>query len=211
MDFPDPSTPISTCAASDCTGCSVTGSIHCHFGPADLAHFYLISVPPFLVGGAGVLAAGLTPLLIWIGVIIGFFGFVEIRVMCSHCPHYAEEGSTLRCWANYGSPKLWKYRPGPMSTAEKVVFIGGFVVVWGYPLGFFVVGGLWFLLGIYVLLTTAFFVTLKRFLCSQCMNFACPLNGVPDSVRELFWEQNPVVETAWNRMLHYRKHGEQLK
>ena len=36
----------------------------------------------------------------------------------------AETGTkTLKCWANYGSPKLWKYRPGPMSLAEKTVFI----------------------------------------------------------------------------------------
>jgi len=196
--FPDPAVPIATCEASDCAKCSVAHSIHCHCRPADLVHFYLVCIPAFLVGGAGVLAVGLIPLLIWIGIIIGFFGFVEIRVMCSHCPHYAEEGATLRCWANYGSPKLWKYRPGPMSTAENVVFFGGFVVVWGYPLGFFVVGGLWYLLGLYVLLTAGFFVTLKRSFCSRCMNFACPLNGVPDSVRVLFFERNPSVGRAWD-------------
>jgi hypothetical protein len=84
-----------------------------------------------------------------------------------------------------------------MSTAEKVVFIGGFAVVWGYPLAFFLIGGLWLLLGLYVLLTAGFFVTLKMFLCSQCMNFACPLNGVPNSVRLLFFERNPSVARAW--------------
>jgi len=204
MDFPDSSIPISTCAASDCAGCSVTGSIRCHFGPADLFHFYLICLPSFLVGGAGVLATGLWPLLIWIGIIVGFFNFVEIRVMCSHCPHYAEEGSTLRCWANYGSPKLWKYRPGPMSNAENIVFFFGLALVWGYPLWFFVVGGLWFLLVVYALVTTSFFITLRTFLCSRCMNFACPLNRVPPSVRELFWERNPVVGRAW-------KAGSQLR
>jgi hypothetical protein len=175
----------------------VANSIHCHFRPADLIHFYLICVPVFLVGGAGALAVGLVPLLIWIGIVISFFGFIEIRVMCSHCPHYAEEGSSLRCWANYGSPKLWKYRPGPMSTVEMVVFFTGLLAVFGYPLGFLVAGGLWFLLALYLLLTAAFAVTLKRSLCSRCMNFACPLNGVPQNVRVLFWERNPRVGTAW--------------
>ena len=197
MAFLVPTVPIATCDASDCTECPVADSIQCHFRPAELAHFLLISMPAFLVGGAGVLEAGLTPLVIWIAVIVGFFGFVEIRVMCSHCPHYAEEGATLKCWANHGSPKLWKYRPGPMSTAEMVVFFGGFVVVWGYPLSFFVVGGLWLLLGLYALLTAGFFMTLKMFLCSQCMNFACPLNGVPDSVRVKFFQRNPIVGRAW--------------
>lgn len=198
MAFADPSVPIATCEASDCAECSVADSIHCHFRPAELAHFLLISIPAFLVGGAAVLSVGLTPLFIWVAIIVGFFGFVEIRVMCSHCPHYAEDGATLGCWANHGSPKLWKYRPGPMSTAENVVFFGGFVVVWGYPLAFLVVGGLWFLLGLYVLLTTSSFVTLKMFLCSKCMNFACPLNGVPDEARIMFFERNPSVGRAWN-------------
>lgn len=201
MAFLDPSVPIATCDASDCTECPMADSIHCHFRPAELVHFLLMSMPAFLVGGAGVLAVGLTPSLIWVAVIVGFFGFVEIRVMCSHCPHYAEEGATLKCWANHGSPKLWKYRPGPMSTAEKVVFFGGLVVVWGYPLAFLVVGGLWLLLGLYALLTTGFFVTLKMFLCSQCMNFACPLNGVPNPVRFLFFERNPSIGRAWKARL----------
>ena len=197
MQFPDSSTPIATCEASDCEGCKVSGSIHCHFGPSDLIHFYLIFFPICLIGGAGILSVGLMSLLIWIGIIISFFGFIEIRVMCSHCPHYAEEGSTLKCWANYGSPKLWKYRPGPMSTAENVVFFAGLAAVFGYPLGFFVVGGRWFLLVLYLLVTTGFAVSLKRFLCSQCMNFACPLNGVPEPVRQLFWERNPLIREAW--------------
>jgi len=197
MAFLDPAKPIATCKASDCAGCAVTDSVHCHFRPAELAHFLLVAFPSFLVGGYGVLAAGWTPFLVWIGVVVGYFGFVEIRVMCSHCPHYAEEGKALKCWANHGSPKLWKYRPGPMSTAEKIVFLGGFAVVWGYPLAFLAVGGFWLLLGLYVLLTAGFFVTLKMFLCSQCMNFACPLNGVPDPARTLFFARNPVVAEAW--------------
>lgn len=197
MDFQDPSLPIATCEAPDCTACSVATSIQCHFGTEDLVHFYLICFPTFLLGGSAILESGWTPLLIWVGLLVAFFGFVEIRVMCSHCPHYAEEGSSLRCWANYGSPKLWKYRPGPMSTGENVIFFAGLAVVWGYPIPFFLANGLWFLLVVYALLNAAFFMTLKRFLCSRCMNFACPLNGVPDSVREAFWDRNPVVAKAW--------------
>jgi hypothetical protein len=197
MAFLDPTVPIATCDASDCTDCRVADSIHCHFRPAELAHFLLICMPTFLVGGAAVLGAGLMPLALWIAVCVGFFGFLEIRVMCSHCPHYAEEGSTLKCWANHGSPKLWKYRPGPMSTTEKVLFYAGLVAVWGYPLPFFATGGQWFLLGLYLLLAAGFFATLKMFLCAQCMNFACPLNGVPEPIRMKFFERNPVVGRAW--------------
>jgi hypothetical protein len=73
-------------------------------------------------------------LIPWLTMIIGYFGFIEIRVMCSHCPHYAESDSSLKCWANYGSPKIWKYRPEPMSFIEKAIFLGGFAIIWGYPL-----------------------------------------------------------------------------
>jgi hypothetical protein len=197
MAFRDPSIPIATCKASDCAECPATDSIHCHFRPMELFHFLLISLPPFLVGGAAVLSSGWTSLVVYIVLIVGFFGFVEIRVLCSHCPHYAEDGTTLQCWANHGSPKLWRYRPGPMSITEKVVMLGGFMVIWGYPLVFFVLNELWFLLGLYILITTGFFITLKMFLCSQCMNFACPLNSVPESIRALFFEQNPAVAETW--------------
>jgi hypothetical protein len=84
-----------------------------------------------------------------------------------------------------------------MSSAEKTVLVAGFAVVWGYPLAFFVYGGLWFLLGVYLLMVTGFFVTLKVYLCSKCMNFACPLNSVPSPVRVKFFERNPVVADAW--------------
>lgn len=104
MAFKDPSIPIATCKASDCAQCPATDSIHCHFRPVELVHFYLISLPPFLVGGAAVLASGWMPLAVYVALIAGFFGFVEIRVLCSHCPHYAEEGATLGCWA-----ALWSY------------------------------------------------------------------------------------------------------
>ncbi len=197
MAFLEETKPISTCKASNCNSCPTADSVHCHFSKKELLHFYLISFPAFLLGGWGIFSIGWVPLVVWIGIIILYFNFIEIRVMCSHCPHYAEEGKTLSCWANHGSPKLWKYRPGPMSFIEKTVFLAGFAVVWGYPLVFLVMSELWFMLGIYVLLATGFFTTLKMFLCSQCMNFACPLNHVPESKRELFFRRNPVVAKAW--------------
>jgi hypothetical protein len=165
-----------------------------------LIHFLLIWLPGVVIGGAGVLTSGAWPLVAWIVIILGFFGVVEIRVLCSHCPHYAEDGETLGCWANHGSPKLWKYRPGPMSALEKSIFFIGLGVVWGYPLPFLLIGEQWFLLAIYVLTNAAFFVTLKLFLCSQCMNFACPFNSVESSARDLFFHRNPSVAAQWGRL-----------
>ena len=191
--------PISTCRAEICDGCAVNHSIHCHFKLIELVHFLLISLPPFLLGGVGIYNRSGWLLVPWILCVIAFFGFIEIRVMCSHCPHYAESATSLKCWANYGAPKLWKYRPGPMSILEKIIFFSGFVIVWGYPLVILAVSGQWFLLLVYGITTAGFFMTLIKFLCVQCMNFACPLNSVAEDTRMAFFKQNPMVGKAWKK------------
>lgn len=197
MLFLDPNKPINTCVSERCNGCAVRKTLHCHFRPTDLIHFLAIALPAFLLGGAGVYHVSGSLLVLWLVMIVGFFGFLEIRVMCSHCPHYAEPDNTLKCWANYGCPKIWNYRPGPMSFMEKFLFFGGFAIIWGYPLIFLLIGMQWFLLIVYVISAVGFFMTLKIFLCSQCMNFACPLNGVIDSVKQEFFKQNPEVAKVW--------------
>ncbi len=197
MAFNDPTKPLATCSSETCSGCGVEDKIHCHFQPLDLFHFLLLCLPGFLLGGNAVRGLGGIWLILWIGIIILYFGFIEIRVMCSHCPHYAEEGRTLSCWANHGSPKLWKYNPGPMSITEKIIFLGGFGVVWGYPVAFFIISGSWYLLIIYLLSVAGFFMTLKLFFCTQCINLACPLNGVDPATRQEFFERNPAIKEAW--------------
>ena len=199
MAFPDPTTPIATCSAITCKDCPVAEKIHCHFKFNDLVHFLLISLPGFIVGGAAIFSFSPWALVIYLGVVIGFFGFLEIRVMCSHCPHYAEGGSTLTCWANHGSLKLWKYRPGPMTRAETLWFLAGLTVVGIYPLPFLILTKAWFLLILYVLTSSGFMVTLKIFLCSKCMNFACPFNSVDKVTRELFLMRNPAVAKFWKK------------
>ncbi len=197
MAFPDPTVPIATCTATSCTDCPVSAKVHCHFQLKDLLHFLLISLPGFLLGGAVIYSYSQWSFALYLAFTIGFFGLLEIRVMCSHCPHYAEEGKTLSCWANHGSPKLWKYRPGPMSKAERFLFFGGLVLIWGLPSPFFVLTGSWLLLALYILTNTAFFVTLKIFFCSKCINFACPLNGVDQDGKKMFFERNPSVAMHW--------------
>ena len=58
-----------------------------------------------------------------------FFFFVwEARILCSHCPYWAEEGRILHCHANYGVIKIWRYHPEPMSKFEQVQFIVGVLI-----------------------------------------------------------------------------------
>jgi hypothetical protein len=195
--FLDPTKPISTCTSESCKDCPNASLVHCHFRGSDLSHFLLNVLPAFVLAGAGIVHLGWMWLLPWAAIVLGYFGLLEIRVMCSHCPHYAEPGNTLKCWANYGSPKLWKYRPGPMSKMENFWFFAGLFAVLGYPLLFMLLGGQWFLLLMYVLSTVSAGATLKMCLCTQCMNFACPLNDTSENTRQAFFERNPAVAKAW--------------
>ncbi len=156
MMFLDPEKPIVTCGSSSCDHCPLDNVIHCHFKFKDLIHFFLIAFPPFLLGGAGIYHVSGLLLIPWLFFVFAFFGFIEIRVMCSHCPYYAESEKSLKCWANYGALKLWKYRPGPMTITDKIIFFGGFVVVWGYPVIFLVFGLQLLLLIVYLITTTGF-------------------------------------------------------
>jgi hypothetical protein len=197
--FLDPQRPLTTCTAANCEGCPVSKDVHCHFHARDLTAFLLSGLPIFVIGGAGVYRVNAWWLAPWLLMIFSYFGFIEIRVMCSHCPHYAEPGKSLQCWANYGSPRLWKYRPSPMTTMEKIVFEAGTLLVVAYPLVFLLTGAQWFLLVIYLLTTTGGYATLRRSYCSQCMNFACPLNNVDEKVRAAFFKRNPAIARAWGR------------
>jgi hypothetical protein len=190
--FLDPTKPIATCIRESCQNCPVATRVHCHFQGSDLTHFLISMLPAFVTAGMGIVHVGWLWLLPWIAICLAYFGLLEIRVMCSHCPHYAEPGNSLKCWANYGSPKLWKYRPGPMSGAETFWFYAV-----GYPLTFLLLDMQWTLLLLYVLTTAAAGSTLNSFLCTQCMNFACPFNRIDVNTRHIFWEQNPTIAEAW--------------
>jgi hypothetical protein len=47
--------------------------------------------------------------------------------------------------------------------------------------------------------TIGFFMTLINFMCSQGMNFACPLNCVYEKVCGQFFDKNPIIVEAWGK------------
>ncbi|MCJ7725697.1 MAG: hypothetical protein MUP76_04840 [Acidimicrobiia bacterium] len=170
----------------------------CRFKLGDLLRFIgmfsLFAVPAVV----GVIAGGFGwSLLGWALFCLVFFELWEIRILCAHCPYYAERGTTLHCIANYGSLKVWKYRPGPMSLSEKTQLIVGFVILGGYPFPFLLLGDqyVWAVIALGGL--TAFFWTLRRWTCSRCVNFSCPLNSVSKPVVDAYLERNPVMLKAW--------------
>ncbi|UCE10859.1 MAG: hypothetical protein JSW61_02730 [Candidatus Thorarchaeota archaeon] len=123
-----------------------------------------------------------------------FAGGIEWYVLCRHCPCYEhsgkEHGNDKRfyCLANWGSPKLFKYDPSPVSRAGQAIFL-----IWGIGYAFlFPLIYLWdrldWLLA-YLIVTFAFLATLRHWACSSCPNFGCPLNHVPSENREEFMKK----------------------
>ena len=185
--FLDPKTPISVCKEESCENCDVANLITCHFNMGQLLRFMLFFLPLFIVAGMGIYYYKAVLLIPWIILIIAFFLFIEVRVMCSHCPHYAEPTITsLKCWANYGAPKLWKYRPTPMSFWEKFVFLSGFIVLAGYPFVVILLSKNYLLLFVFILLLLIAFFALRLFYCNHCFNFACPSNRVDPTIQQKF-------------------------
>ena len=133
----------------------------------------------------------------WIGFWLFFFEVWEIRILCSHCPYYAEEEKTLHCIANYSSLKLWKYHPEPMNVSEKIQLFIGFIVLVGYPLIFLIISHqiIIFIASVIEIVILFTFLITKR--CGSCLNFSCPFNHVKKEVVDSFLKKNPVMRKAW--------------
>jgi hypothetical protein len=194
--------PVKSCIGESCNSCDIRHEITCHFRLGELFRFYLIVLPTFIIGGIGIYNYHFVFLIIWLAILGLFFLNLEIRILCTHCPHYYDSSGTLRCWANYGAPKLWKYRAGPMNIFEKFTLILGFTIVWGYPVIFISLNRNWMLLIGYIFSVILFFTLLRQHNCARCFNFSCPLNRVKNKIREEFFTKNPLIYYAWKR---YRK------
>ena len=183
---------------SDCKDCPIAGRLKCRFRRGDLFHFIGLFLLAFVAASVGMILSGYGWYLFgWAGLAIIFFGFREIRILCSHCPYYAEKGSTLRCIANYGCPKFWKYHPGPIGKSEKIQFVIGLVIMLGYPFPFMILGGQFILSILTACGLMIFWGALLRYTCSKCVNFSCLLNRVPKDVVDEYLGRNPVMRKAW--------------
>jgi hypothetical protein len=195
--FLDKNETLSTCDEKNCNNCNVKGLLSCHFDLKLLLRFLIIAIPPFIIAGIGICRLNCLLLIPWIAFFLLYFGLIEIKVMCSHCPHYAEPGTkTLNCWANYGSPKIWKYRPGPMNLLEKIIFLLGIAIIATYPVVIIILSKQFVLLTIFVLYLIVGAYIVYRSMCIKCMNFACPFNGVCVETKEMFLEHNSVIRNA---------------
>ena len=182
----------------DCVHCENQGRLLCRMHWADLIQFMLLAFNVFIPAVLGMILGGHAVHLIGYAAFwVFFFGFLEIRILCSHCPFYAEEGFVLHCPANYGLPKFWRYRPEPMQRWEKVALLVCFVILFGYPLPFLILGRQWVLLSITSYAALLWLFVMQKNVCSRCVNFSCPLNRVPRQVVDGYLRRNQVMREAW--------------
>ncbi|MGC9515632.1 hypothetical protein [Methanocrinis sp.] len=183
----------------------------CPVGREERWFFVLNQVPFLLLSFFGMGMVGLAtgiwwPILAYSLAGVAFLGPVEMAALCRHCPHYAREGSRLRCIGPNPFPKLVAYDPRPLNTFEKVIVILFSIFMLSFPsliqaYGtwlFFAWGGGFALLGMVgVNLATAmaalqFAYILTHHFCPRCINFSCPLNRAPEEVKRLL-ERDPAI------------------
>lgn len=163
-----------------------------------MAGFFMNVLPFAVTAIAGVIVAGYGwYLLAWLAYSLFFFFVWEARVLCSHCPMWAEESRVLHCHANGGVVKIWPYRPGPMSRSEQVQFLVGAGMWAGFPFVFMLLGGEYLLALIGLVAVASGVYGVLRTACNRCLNFSCPGNTVPKEVVDDYLRRNPVMRAAW--------------
>lgn len=181
-----------------CKDCLEAKDLNCRFSFKRLFQFYLIFLPFAIPAIIGVRQSGYSPYLMgWLIMAVVFFGFWEIYILCRHCPYYVLEGLTIKCIANYGCPKIWRYQPGPISKFEKIQLVVGFILMSGYPFIFMILGNkpVYFALSLGGLFL--FFGLLLKFKCTKCVNFSCLFNRVPKIKADAYLKRNPIMAKAW--------------
>ena len=193
-------TPCTWKPISECEDCPIQDELMCRFETRDLVKFLLRFLPFGIAVIWGTIHAGYGRyLLLWLAYSLFFFFVWEARVLCRHCPMWAEEGRILHCHANHGVYKIWKYEPGPMSWWEQIQFFLGALLWIIFPFLFLVLGQEFLLGGISLVTGFAGLYGLRRSACGRCINFSCPINTVPKEYVDSYLERNPEIRAAWGR------------
>ena len=188
---------------------------HLNFNPDSRDHrFYWLNLIPVVFTGLWGLAIASLVLGTWLpflGAMLMVFVFwglgLETRLQCSHCPHYeASKGGKISCWALRGYPKLWEYRPGDLTSAERIILFLCYGIIFGLPLASMIAGlvvismnfsqytlisflGLAGIFLAFCLSSLHMLMVKRRVFCSRCLNFTCNLNNVPPSLIKKYEER----------------------
>lgn len=203
----------------DCDGCTLDDALNCRFEREKLIGFLAMILPFVTASVLGLYIVGTIMrtqifLAAYAAFFAAFFILIEPRILCRHCPHYAREGNIIRCHANYGLPRIWRYDPRPLNGLEKAGVLAGFGVFGLYPIavegygiwtlfiamGFVNPPGGLLLMGVTLFNTVsaiALLVLLRRHYCARCVNFGCPLNNTSPDLRSAYHARNPDIKRLW--------------
>ncbi len=206
---------------ADCEICKDHNLLYCKINPRMQKAFLVLFMPAILTAFFGLVLMGYLTGTWWylIGYGIFFmilFPVIEFGILCRHCPFYAKEGKILQCLGGSGVPKTYKYSPRPMRKWEHYVMYCYYVVMIGFPIGMMGYGIYiiadnpatysFFTLITFIAVETALVLSMITFnyclnvyVCSKCVNFSCPWNGVPKEVVDEYLRQNPVMREAWEK------------
>ena len=207
---------------SDCDSCELNGQLICRFEKSFVCKFVITNTFYRIIAILNLIFAGIILNQMWIVytyfvIVLLIFFIIEPRLLCTHCPYYEKEGKFLKCWALRGMPKLWKYRPQPITKVEKssMLVIGMYIdlfpyvgIIWGI-IGFFLqtpeervasifVICLIIVAIIFTILVYYFGMQLIGENCKKCPNFSCAMNKTPDSLKDKFLDKNPKMKKAWS-------------
>jgi hypothetical protein len=184
---------------SDCANCPVNERLFCHYDIRNTLRFLAFILPVFVAHFVGLARSHSWKFLwAWVGAFLFFLQVPENFILCRHCPYYAEGPyRTLRCYANFGLLKLWKYTPRPMARWEKTSFLGALLVLGGAPVLVNVKNGQKLAAIGGVVSTVGWVWAMRRSVCVECPNFSCPLNVVPQDIRQAYFERNPRLAEGW--------------
>jgi hypothetical protein len=184
--------PAKACVKEDCTECEIYGKLMCIHTKLDLLDFFMlvlnIAVPFFL---GMVIGNHWYGLFLWFVISIFFFGYVEALILCRHCPHYKEDCRTLRCHANWGLPKIPPYSPKPMNRWEKILWITFALVLVFFWFPFFILSKQWIFLIWASVSSIVSIYLIKRTKCNRCYMIYCPMNNLPEDVKQVFYKNYP--------------------
>ncbi len=204
---------------SDCGSCVLNGKLLCKWEAKRLLKFAALAVLFMITTGFGMILTGsLTgnwiPQIVYAILVFLFFTVIETRLLCRHCPYYSRGGWTIRCFANHGLPKVWRFQPEPMNRLEKTSLMVCFTFFGFYPIltealgawslytdyGSYLSAPLLWLIGITIANVAAaisFFYLLNRLYCPRCVNFSCPFNKVPGDMVKEYLKKNPSMRDGW--------------
>ena len=199
-------TTAAACSRQTCEGCEIPGQMLCIHTKKDLMDFGVLFIGwaiPFMAGM--IIGKFWIGMVVWLGLAVLFFGYIEALVLCRHCPHYAEKGRWLECHANWGLPKIPKFNPRPLNSAERGIWLAYVAVLFLYHIPFFIISQQWLLLAITTWALIAACWIVQRTMCTRCYHLSCPANRVPEDVRRGFFKNYPVFAKAPDQ--HQQEHS----